>query len=164
MNRQLALALPLLFISGLGRAGGGQNTVHEVGKTGLTLEGKVAADDPKVKVIVGARFGLLPAKVFEVKLQGGKQYRISLDSREIDSVLVVQDKDGKQLAWDDDSGGDLNSLLTLDVLTAATYKIHAASLKGAGGFTLKVQEAGDVKVHEIGKDGIKLKGELGKVQ
>jgi len=112
-----------------------------VGKDGLTLQGKVDQVDPKVKVIIGDKSFQLPAKLFEVQLAGGKKYRVSLDSKEIDSLLVVQDKTGRQLAWDDDSGGGLNSLLILDVPTDGTYKIYAASLKGAGNFTLLVRMA-----------------------
>ena len=73
-----------------------------------------------------------------------------MDSKEIDSVLVVQNEAGRQLAWDDDSGGGLNSLLTLDVLKDGTYKVYAASLKGFGNFTLKVQEAGAITRREVG--------------
>jgi tetratricopeptide (TPR) repeat protein/CHAT domain-containing protein len=140
----------------------GEQKVHVVGKDGLTLQGKVDQDDPKVKVIVGDKFLQLPAKLFLVKLSSGNKYRISMDSKEIDSALVVQDKTRRQLAWDDDSGGGLNSLLTLDVLKDDTYKIYAASLKGAGNFTLKVREDGAIKVYEVGA-GLKINGELGKV-
>jgi tetratricopeptide (TPR) repeat protein/CHAT domain-containing protein len=140
----------------------GEGKVHAVSKDGLTLQGKVEKDDPKVKVIVGNKFWQLPAKLFLVKLSSGKKYRISMDSKEIDSGLVVQDKTGRQLAWDDDGGGGLNSLLTLDVLKDDTYKIYAASFKGEGNFTLNVREDGAVKVYEVGA-GLKINGELGKI-
>ena len=56
---------------------------------------------------------LLPAKRYEVRLQGGKTYRLTMDSQELDSFLVLQDKTGKELAFDDDSGGNRNSLLAI---------------------------------------------------
>jgi hypothetical protein len=166
MKNRLMLVATITFVLFAGirtlRAGG-QDKVPDVGKEGLTLEGKVDKNDPKVKLIVGDKSDQLPAKLFLVKLSAGKKYRISMDSNDIDSVLVVQEKTGNQLAWDDDSGGGLNSLLTLDVLKDGAYKIYAASLKGDGAFTLKVKEDGAVKVHEVGA-GLKLTGELDKVR
>ena len=53
----------------------------------------------------------MPAKRFEVPLQSGKNYQLTMDSKELDSFLVLQDKTGKELAYDDDSGGELNAWL-----------------------------------------------------
>src|SRR5207244_6979442 len=120
----------------------GEDKPQVVGKDGLTLQGKVGADDPRVHLIPAPGKKMeLPARLFQVQLTGGKKYRVALDSKEIDSVLVVQDKTGRQLAWDDDNGGGLNSLLTLDVLADGIYKIYAASLQGSGNFTLMIREA-----------------------
>src|SRR4051812_30748741 len=80
--------------------------VHTVGKDGLTLQGEVAAADAKVKVIVGAQFAMLPAKRFDVRLAAGKRYRISLDSKDIHSVLIVHDPNSNQLDWDGHARGD----------------------------------------------------------
>src|ERR1700693_430998 len=107
-----ALAMALLALPAIIGAGEPAK-VHRVGKDGLTLPGEIVATDAKVKVMAGNQSLLLPAKRFEVELAAGKRYRVTLDSDEIDSVLVVQDANGKQIAWDDDSGGGLNSLLTL---------------------------------------------------
>src|SRR4051794_30955715 len=71
---------------------GGEDKVLSVGKDGLKVEGKVEANDPKVKISVGQKSGELPAKLFLVKLAGGKRYRMAMDSGDIDSVLVVQNK------------------------------------------------------------------------
>src|SRR5438067_1695580 len=95
---------------------GEADKVHTVGKDGLTLHGKVDASDAKVKVIVGDKPVALRAKLFQVQLSAGKSYRIAMDSKEFDSFLVVQDMAGKQLAFDDDSGGGLNALLTLQIV------------------------------------------------
>ena len=61
--------------------------------------GSIAQADAKVKVSDGKS---LPAKVFEVRLQAGKTYFISMNSKELDSFLVLQDKTGKELAFDDE--------------------------------------------------------------
>jgi hypothetical protein len=168
-----SLAVTMLCGSGLGvlalvlagtvlPAQAGDEKVHTVGKDGLKIEGKVEANDPKVKIVVGPKSGELPATLHLVKLSAGKAYRVTMDSDQIDSVLVVQNKDGKQLAWDDDSGGMLNSLLTLNVLKDGTYKVYTASLRGAGNYTLNIKDLGAVKVHEVKGDGLKLTGEIGK--
>jgi uncharacterized protein (TIGR03067 family) len=73
----------------------------------VQYKGKIAEDEAKVKT----QSGLLPAKRFEVRLQAGKAYRLTMTSPDFDSFLVLQDKTGKELASDDDSGGGLNSLI-----------------------------------------------------
>jgi hypothetical protein len=168
-----SLAVTMLCGSGLGvlalalagtvlPAQAGDEKVLTVGKDGLKVEGKVSADDPKVKIVVGPKSGELPATLHLVKLSAGKSYRITMDSSDIDSVLVIQNKAGKQIAWDDDSGGMLNSLLTLDVLKDGTYKVYTASLRGAGPYTLNIKNLGAAKIHEVKGDGLKLTGEIGK--
>jgi hypothetical protein len=104
-------------------------------------KGMIAEGDAKVK----AQSGLLPAQRFEVQLQAGKQYRLTMDSKDLDSFLVLQDKTGKELASDDDSGGGLNSLLLYTPSSDDTYTVFAASLanpmaKNTGVFVLKVVE------------------------
>ena len=88
----------------------------------------------------------MPAKRFEVRLQGGKQYRLTMDSKDLDSFLVLQDKTGKELAFDDDSGGGLNSLLVYIPSSDDTYTVFAAALqnqkatKNTGSFVLRIME------------------------
>ena len=158
--------LALVVLAGVLAAGwpasqAGDDKVLEVGKTGLKIDGKVADNDPKIKLIPGPaeKEVMLPGKMFQVKLAGGgKRYRIAMNSTEIDSVLVVKDGADKQLAWDDDGGGGLNSLIMFDPPKDGTYKVYALSLKGQGAFSLQIREA---VVHEVG-DGLTLKGNLGK--
>jgi len=87
--------------------------------------GMIAEGDAKVKPTHGEA---MPAKRFEVRLQAGKQYRLMMDSKDLDSFLVLQDKAGKELAFDDDSGGGLNSLLLYTPSSDDTYMVFAASL------------------------------------
>jgi hypothetical protein len=139
-----------------------QDKVHSVGKDGLKIEGSVEADDPKVKISINPNAKLtidLRAKTFLVKLSGGKSYQIDMVSDVIDSFLVVQDDKGMQLAFDDDSGGALNARLRLTPPKEGIYKVFAASLKGAGKFTLTIGAAQPLKTYEVGK-GLKIEGKL----
>jgi hypothetical protein len=79
-------------------------TVHEVGKDGLTIDGQVARNDAKVKVtLVDGKIIEIPAKRHLVKLLAGKTYFVTLRSKAIDSFLIVEDAAGKQIDYDDDS-------------------------------------------------------------
>jgi len=147
---------------------GGKGMALKDGK--LTVNGQVAANDPKVNIKVPDvnQTVPLPAKSYEVNLPAGK-YQIDIMSTDIDPVLVIQDKTGKQLALDDDGGEGLNSRLEFQAAAAGTYKIFAASLKGAGAFTLTIKSLGgggkadgkaDGKVLDIGAGGLKVNGAL----
>jgi serine/threonine protein kinase/formylglycine-generating enzyme required for sulfatase activity len=103
--------------------------------------GRIAEDDARVKT----QEGPLPARRFEIKLQAGKTYRLTMDSQDMDSFLVLQDRTGRELAFDDDSGGNLNALLDYTAPRDDTYTVFAASLQGIGSFVLAIREktAGD---------------------
>ena len=115
---------------------------------------KVEPPDPKFKSIE------LPAKLYEVKLPAGKSYTITMTSSEFDSFLVVQDGAGKQLAFDDDGGGDLNSKIQFAPAKDGTFKVYAAALNGQGKYSLKIA-AQDIKVLDAAA-GVKVEGELKK--
>src|SRR4051812_46496939 len=70
---------------------------------GMTVEGKLSPDDARDKVMTKS-----PHRAHTVKLKGGKTYQIDLISQAFDAFLRVEDESGKELASDDDSGGDLN--------------------------------------------------------
>ncbi len=108
-------------------------------------EGTIAQDDGMVKFSKGP---LLPAKVFEVPLQAGRTYQFAMESKDLDSLLVLQDQTGKELAFDDDSGGNLNAFLIYTAAKDDTYKIYTASLDKAGAFRLTIVEAIDENVKE----------------
>jgi CHAT domain-containing protein len=132
---------------------------HAVGKDGLALTGQIAEDDAKVTVYLPANETLaLPSKRYLVKLLGGKSYRVTMRSKDIDSYLVVKNPQGKQIAFDDDSGGGLDADLTIDVHKDGLYRIHAAAFKRTGPFALTVREE---VVHVVGADGLSLKGRFG---
>ena len=79
-------------------------------KTVFESKGTIADDDAKVKP---GKFAPLSSKRFEVRLKGGTKYRIAMTSTEVDSFLVVHDKAGKEVAFDDDGGGDLECAIGL---------------------------------------------------
>jgi hypothetical protein len=137
MRRALAITLLLL---GYATAQAGGEKVHNLTGGNLKIDGAVADDDPKVKVThPDVKITVeLPAKVYKVKLPAGK-LQIDITSTAIDPVLAVQDKTGKQLAFDDDGGEGLNSRLQFQAPKEDVYNIVAASLKGAGDFTLTVK-------------------------
>jgi hypothetical protein len=136
--------------------------VHTLSAGNLKIDGKLDEDGAKVRLTHpddGTSKELL-AKVLMVKLGAGR-YQIDLGSDDIDCVLAVQDKTGKQLAFDDDGGAGgagLNSRLVFQAKDD-TYKIVAASFGNtAGPFTLTIKQLGG----DGGKAGdgkaIKLEG------
>ena len=114
--------------------------------------GVIAENDPKVKPPVEyLKFRtqkeqglMLPSKRFAVQLQSGKTYGITMTSKELDSFLVLRDKTGVDLAFDDDSGGEFNALIVYTPSADDTYTVFAASLQafhqGSGAFQLKIIE------------------------
>jgi CHAT domain-containing protein/Flp pilus assembly protein TadD len=114
---------------------------HVVGKDGLALYGRIVGDEPKVEVTVApGKMLRLPSRSFLVRLAAGKSYRLIVASKEIDSFLVVRDAAGKQIDFDDDSGGGLDAALTLDVKNETVFHVVAAALAKTGGFRLIVRE------------------------
>src|SRR5262245_30283327 len=73
-------------------------------KLDLVIKGELKPDDPKDRVTKQ------PSKVHTVKLHGGEAYVVTLDAvdKKLDPFLRVEDAKGKELAQDDDSGGNLN--------------------------------------------------------
>lgn len=137
--------------------------VLTVDDKGVEVNTDVKDSDPKVNIDLGIGKDIpLPAKQFQVKMDAGKSYTISLttSSKEFDPFLVVQDKDGKQLATDDDSGGGLNSLLKFSPKASGTFKVFAASLGGnSGPVTLKITSAAGAKTKAL-KVGDTINGAL----
>jgi formylglycine-generating enzyme required for sulfatase activity/tetratricopeptide (TPR) repeat protein len=105
--------------------------------------GMIALTDAKIMTYHGPAL----ARRFEVSLQAGKPYRLTMDSKDVNSFLVVQDRAGVQLAFDDDGGGNLNALLLYMPPITGTYTVCAAAVpsrtprvKNTGSFVLKVVE------------------------
>src|SRR5262245_41195248 len=86
------------------------------GDQDIKIEGKLSTDDPKDK-----KRGT-PCKVHMVQMKAGNTYTIDMVSTEIDSYLRLEDKDGKQLDEDDDSGGNLNARMVFNCTRDGEYR------------------------------------------
>src|SRR5262249_52104082 len=84
-------------------------------------------------------------KVFTVKLEKGKIYRIdhrgAAGDPKFDPYLVLEDETGKQVDVDDDSGGGLDSRIVYKVGKSGTYRIVATTFvpKQTGKFVLEIR-------------------------
>lgn len=160
----MVAAVAMIFASGLVMpllAGKGKADAPAVEKP-IAIDGVLQESDPMDKKTNG------PCKTFPFKLQKGKSYVIDLSSDDFDSFLRIENASGKELAWDDDSGGGLNSRLRFDPPQDGTYTVIACSydLK-PGKFKLQIRPAEPIKdvipaAREVGKDGFTLEGKLTK--
>jgi CHAT domain-containing protein/tetratricopeptide (TPR) repeat protein len=111
-----------------------------------------AGDEDKVLHVaaglkINGELGKVSAITYKVKLAADKTYVIYMTSpnpKALDPFLRLLDADNKQLAEDDDSGGDQNAQIMFHVRTAGTYQIVATCFgKGRGPFTVTVLEGAD---------------------
>jgi thiol-disulfide isomerase/thioredoxin len=131
-----ALLAILPVALGLVQASGAQ------GEKEIKFEGQLTKDDPKDK-----KSGSF-SKVHPVKLQGGTNYTIDMVSTEVDSILRIENKDGKELAFDDDSGGNNNARIVFKCPKDDEYKIICTAyhepqpkLQTVGKYTLTIRPA-----------------------
>jgi hypothetical protein len=97
---------------------------------------QLTAADPRDKVLNESH-----RKVYDVMLKAGRTYVIDMVSSEFDAYLRLEDPDGKQLAQDDDGGGQLNARIVFTAPRDGTYHIIATSLEeDVGRYTVTVQE------------------------
>ncbi|GEM_PF-832942 len=114
--------------------------IHEVGKDGLKIDGKLTQDDPPLVNVPVAELKGAPHQVFHVKLHKGQHYIIDLVSKDFDAFLVLEDAAGKRLAYDDDSGGGLNSRIAFSASSDGVVRLLAAALdKKPGAFQLNMR-------------------------
>src|SRR5262249_49504930 len=86
----------------------------------------------------------LRMQAYQVKLEEGTKYVMTADAGDeiFDPLLVVLDGAGNILAYDDDSGGKLNSKLFFTPKRSGAYGIHVAGIRDTvGPYTLKISEA-----------------------
>ncbi len=155
MKKRLSLCLlSLVLAAGFGSFVRADNETKPI----LTKEDKLSEDDPKDKVLRRSF-----AKRYPVKLEAGKAYRIDMTSKEIDSLLRLEDPSGKQVAIDDDSGegGYPNARIIYKPnedgeyqVIATTYGQVMGQFKLTGAFTLTVSLAGPVDLLELRVKGI----------
>jgi formylglycine-generating enzyme required for sulfatase activity len=82
----------------------------------------------------------LPALAYRVSMKAGKTYLITMRSKELNAYLVLHDKNGKQLLYDDDCGGGQDALLIYTAGQDGDYTVYAAALTGTGSFSLTIEE------------------------
>jgi hypothetical protein len=123
----------------------------------VRIEGQFGENDPKVNFeLAPDKTRELRAKQYNVQLLAGKRYIMTLNAAEsakqipfikrLDPYLVVQDPEGKTLAHDDDSGGDLNARIApFSVPKDGTYRVFAATLSGEGGYILSISEVNTLR-------------------
>jgi hypothetical protein len=109
----------------------------DLDKAGFELTHRLTDKDPRDRV----RQQMF-AKVFLVKMVKGKTYSVEMASRQFDAYLRIEDAAGKQLAEDDDSGGNLDALIVFRASESGVFRIITTSFApGAQGeFLLRVQE------------------------
>jgi hypothetical protein len=84
-----------------------------------------------------------PHKRYEVQLEAGRTYVIDHVSQDFDAHLRLTDELGKELARDDDSGGNLNARIRFQPPRTSRYMIHAGQLfSRPGRYTLTIRAEG----------------------
>jgi thiol-disulfide isomerase/thioredoxin len=100
----------------------------------VKIDGKLAPDDPKDPQ------RNTPCKIHVVALKAGQRYTIDMIGRGFDAFLRLEDKAGKQLAEDDDSGGDQNAQIVFNCTMDGDYRIFCTCVGNANGkYTLTVK-------------------------
>jgi hypothetical protein len=99
------------------------------------VAGSLTKDDPKDKVRKDSY-----CKVYAVELSAGQSYQIDLaakDVKQFDPYLRLETTDGRQLAEDDDSGGNLDARIVFRPAKDGKYRIIVLAFKDqTGEFTL----------------------------
>lgn len=78
-------------------------------------------------------------EIYSLTLDSETFVTIALESTEFDAYLSVEDIEGIEIDYNDDGGGDLNSLLEI-TLTAGEYRVVVSSFSGSpfGSYTLSI--------------------------
>src|SRR5262249_48605911 len=104
---------------------------------------------------------------YAVQLTKDRTYIIDLisDDKDFDPFLRLLNQNGKELAEDDDSGGDLNARIIFSATRTGAHNIVVTTFDGqVGKFTLKVREyslKGEPKPRDVGADGLSITATIG---
>jgi serine protease Do len=120
-----------------GGMGGAQLVYSPGGKVVLDKKDRLTPDDPKDPVKKSSHH-----KVYTFKMGPDSVYTLDLASKKMDSFLRLEDSTGKQLAADDDGGGNLDSRIVFRPSKEDTYRIIATTFQPGqtGPFTLTVRQ------------------------
>jgi len=121
-----------------------KDKIHEVRvKDGLTIQDKLAVGDDRDKKLKDSY-----CKVYLVRMTADKTYVIRMnaaDQDKIDAVLRVEDKGGKELAFNDDDPNEntLNARIDFNCPKDGVYRVIATSLNDneTGDYTLLIKQA-----------------------
>jgi thiol-disulfide isomerase/thioredoxin len=132
MCRLVSCALVVAFTASFVHAGEDKKTSGK-----LKIEGNLNAEDPKDKVLKQS-----PHKVHEYKMRAGNIYVIDLSSNDFDSLLRLENPDGKQVAMNDDAEPpNLDARIVYKAATPGMYKIIVTCLdRKPGAYILKVRK------------------------
>lgn len=84
----------------------------------------------------------LPEDEYVFDAEEGQVLAIVMDSEEFDTVLTLKGPSGEEVAFNDDSGGTLNSRIIYSVDITGRYTIVARSFSGEGGnYKIEVRPA-----------------------
>jgi thiol-disulfide isomerase/thioredoxin len=156
MTRYGLIAVLVLAAAAGGAPVGAQNQKE------MRFEGKLTQDDPKDRKRNAA------FKVHMVKLTAGNSYTIDMVSNTFDNYLRLEDKKGKELAEDDDSGGMQNARIIFSCQKTDEYKIICTAFdpNGMGPYVLTVKMTGVapklITAHSalIGKEAPDFRGDF----
>jgi tetratricopeptide (TPR) repeat protein len=117
----------------------GDGKVHSVGSDGLQLSDRLISDDLPDRVRKQSA-----SKVYQVTLNKEATYTIDLKSQDFDAFLRLEDKSGKELVQDDDSGKGpkgLNARIEFTPHEYGVYRVIVTTFAGGlGDFALSVRE------------------------
>lgn len=139
----VALLVSALAAASVTNAGGGK------AEKDVKIDGKITKDDPKDTK------RNTHCNIHVVQLKGGKRYTIDMIGMGFDAYLRLEDPKGKELAEDDDSGGNLNARIEFNCQRDGAYRVICTTYneQGMGGYTLLVKAAGaapkNVSTHEV---------------
>ncbi len=135
------------FLTAAASSARAQETKQEPAKGEMLLsksESLTADDDKDTKLKKS------PRKLYKIKLNEGKAYRIDLNSKDFDTFLRLEDAKGKEVAFNDDvAQGNLNSQILFLAPKSGEYRVIVTTFDGkTGAFQLEVKAASDAETTE----------------
>ena len=126
-----------------------EDSIAKARTPNFTLKGSLSARDPLEKRRPGKCF----KNAEEVQFAAGVTYVIEMvaiigaDKKQLDPYLILTNAQGKSLAEDDDSGGDLNAKIVFRAPADGVYTIICTTFNPTetGGYTLSVRRQTEAK-------------------
>jgi hypothetical protein len=111
----------------------------------------LAKDDPDDRLDLT---GKARCKVFAVRLEAGRKYKITMTSKDLDSYLRLENPNRLNETGDDNGAGGKDARIVYECKREGTYRVVCTRRRGPaeGEFTLTVEEDGAAGVEVAGKD------------